>query len=123
LDNVGVTAYRIYENNSLVAVLPSNVTRYNVNGTTPYINYTFRVDAGDAAGSWARGPSVQAFSRLIGDVNKDCKVDIADLVLVARAFGKLSGTAGYYPAVDLNGDGQVDIVDLVIVGSKFGNHC
>jgi PKD repeat protein len=123
LDNVGVTAYRIYENNSLLVVLPSNVTRYSVNGLSPYTNYTFRVDAGNAAGNWASGPSRQAFPRLIGDVNKDCRVDIADLVLVARSFGSSIGGSNFNNMADLNGDGVIDIADLAIVGSNFGSHC
>ncbi len=123
LDNVGVTAYRIYENNSLLVVLPSNVTRYSVNGLSPYTNYTFRVDAGNAAGNWASGPSRQAFPRLIGDVNKDCTVDIADLVLVARSFGSSTGGSNFNNMADLNGDGVIDIADLAIVGSNFGSHC
>ncbi|MDP7323587.1 MAG: FlgD immunoglobulin-like domain containing protein [Candidatus Woesearchaeota archaeon] len=48
------------------------------------------------------------------DTNGDDRVDIVDLVTVARAFGN------YSPEADVNGDGRVDIVDLVTVASHFG---
>ena len=49
------------------------------------------------------------------DVNKDCVINIQDLVLVAINFGK----GGENPA-DVNGDGRVDIIDLVLVAGAFG---
>ncbi|MCD6508130.1 hypothetical protein J7M22_16100 [Candidatus Poribacteria bacterium] len=48
------------------------------------------------------------------DVNRDGAVDIFDLVLVAKNFGRPS--ADY----DLNGDGIVNIFDLVTIGRRFG---
>ncbi|OPX91117.1 MAG: Chitinase A1 precursor [Pelotomaculum sp. PtaB.Bin013] len=59
-DNVGVTAYRIYENGSLLATVSGSVNSYNVVGLTANTAHTFRVDAGDAAGNWATGPSLNA---------------------------------------------------------------
>ena len=50
------------------------------------------------------------------DVNKDCVVNIQDLVLVATNFGKGGGNAS-----DVNSDGRVDIIDLVLVAGAFGD--
>ncbi|MDE0086763.1 MAG: cohesin domain-containing protein [Candidatus Poribacteria bacterium] len=50
------------------------------------------------------------------DVNKDCVVNIQDLVLVATKFGKGGGIAS-----DVNSDGRVDIIDLVLVAGAFEN--
>lgn len=50
------------------------------------------------------------------DVNGDGKVDISDLILVGRNFGKY----GEDIEGDVNGDGVVDISDLVLVGKHFG---
>ena len=50
------------------------------------------------------------------DVNDDGKVNIQDLVLVARQFGQ----SGESLKGDVNGDGMVDIFDLAAVSSHFG---
>ena len=49
------------------------------------------------------------------DVNRDDKVNILDLVLVAGAFGQTGENEA-----DVNGDGIVDIRDLVLVAGAFG---
>ena len=52
----------------------------------------------------------------IKDVNKDCVINIQDLVLVATHFGR-----GGENVADVNGDGSVDIIDLVLVAGAFGD--
>ncbi len=59
-------------------------------------------------------------SRLKGDVNADCHVDIVDLATVGNAFGKSIGQSGYNAAADINNDGTINIVDLVLVSGPFG---
>ena len=54
---------------------------------------------------------------LSGDVNRDGDVDIFDLILVARQFGK---SVPPNSDVDINGDGMVDIFDLTLVAKEFG---
>lgn len=52
----------------------------------------------------------------IKDVNKDCQVNIQDLVLVATRLG--SGSPEEY---DVNDDGIIDIIDLILVAGSLGN--
>ena len=47
-----------------------------------------------------------------GDVNRDGRVSIIDLVLVAQQLGKRVSAGS---AVDINGDGVVSILDLILV--------
>ena len=52
----------------------------------------------------------------IKDVNKDCVVNIQDLVLVASNLGR-----GGDNAADVNGDRTVNIIDLVLVAGAIGD--
>ena len=49
------------------------------------------------------------------DVNGDFVVDVFDLVIVGKEFGKAGDNRA-----DVNGDKMVNIFDLVLVGSHFG---
>jgi len=57
-DDGAVTGYQIYrDGTSIVTVSGTNLT-YNVTGLTAETSYTFKVEAGDAAGNWTTdGPS------------------------------------------------------------------
>lgn len=59
---------------------------------------------------------IDEFQILEGDLNQDNKVDIFDLVTVAKDFGKKETGL----AADLDKNGVVDIFDLVVVGRNFG---
>ena len=52
-------------------------------------------------------------SKSIADVNRDGKVNILDLIIVANNFGQSTP--------DLNSDGIVNIFDLVFISQQFGN--
>ena len=53
-----------------------------------------------------------------GDVNRDGRVSILDLVLIAQQFGQRVPTGS---PVDLNGDGAVSILDLVLAIREIDN--
>ena len=53
-----------------------------------------------------------------GDVNRDGRVSILDLVLIARELGKRVSAGS---AVDLNRDGVVSILDLILAAGAIGN--
>jgi O-glycosyl hydrolase/chitodextrinase len=60
-DNNAVTSYKIYKGSDLLATLDGTESGYTVNGLTPNTQYTFRVEAGDAANNWSTdGPGIQA---------------------------------------------------------------
>ncbi|MHB8158850.1 MAG: FG-GAP-like repeat-containing protein, partial [Desulfocucumaceae bacterium] len=59
-DDVAVTGYRIYRDGNLLSTL-GNVTTADISGLTDGTEYTFKVEAGDAAGNWSTdGPSTLA---------------------------------------------------------------
>jgi len=57
---------------------------------------------------------------LVGDINGDGKVDIFDVVLLAKAFGTKPGDPAWNQGADLNNDGIVDIFDVVTIAKNFG---
>ena len=54
-----------------------------------------------------------------GDINGDNVVNILDLLLVRKAFGKTPSSPDWNPDWDLNNDGQVNILDLLRVRKVF----
>ncbi|WP_248929574.1 S-layer homology domain-containing protein [Paenibacillus hamazuiensis] len=52
-DNVAVTQYKLYKNGTELATVSG--TEYEVTGLTRDTGYTFKVEAGDAAGNWSTG--------------------------------------------------------------------
>jgi len=58
-DNEGVTQYRIYKDDEAAATLGADPRQYEATGLEMGTEYTFRVEAGDAANNWSSGgPSV-----------------------------------------------------------------
>ncbi|MDA1190960.1 MAG: cohesin domain-containing protein [Candidatus Poribacteria bacterium] len=53
------------------------------------------------------------------DVNKDYRIDIIDLITVARQFGQ-SIRSNPRPNPDVNRDGTVDVFDVVVIARMFG---
>ena len=61
--------------------------------------------------------SSQCRAVMQGDINGDSKVDMLDVLMIARDFGK---TSGFDPKVDLNNDGAIDLFDIMIVVRNWG---
>ena len=57
---------------------------------------------------------------IAGDVNRDMRVDIKDLAIVAKSYGTYPGLPKWNPYVDLNKDDKVDIKDLALVAKHYG---
>jgi parallel beta-helix repeat protein len=62
--------------------------------------------------------------RMPGDVNMDGKVRIADVLIVAQAFGTSASNPGnpprWNPVADETGDGQIRVDDVLAVALNFG---
>ncbi|AET66132.1 cell wall-binding protein [Desulfosporosinus orientis DSM 765] len=62
-DNVEVTGYRIYCNDSIIATVSGDVLAYVVTSLNRNTAYFFKVEAGDAAGNWSSdGPTTTAMT-------------------------------------------------------------
>jgi GH35 family endo-1,4-beta-xylanase/chitodextrinase len=58
-DNTAITAYRIYQDDTMLAEVDGNTLQYNALDLEGGLTYTFRVEAGDATDNWtSAGPAV-----------------------------------------------------------------
>ena len=82
-------------------------------------NFEFGTIAGENLPAGPHQIRITVAGRLAtGDVNRDGKVSILDLILIAQQLGQR------VPAnspVDLNGDGVVSILDLILAARAIGN--
>ncbi|MEE8277787.1 MAG: dockerin type I domain-containing protein, partial [Thermoanaerobaculia bacterium] len=64
--------------------------------------------------------SVAGVKSPVGDVDGDCRVDGADLVIFGRGFGAIVGDERYNPILDFNGDGKIGGKDFSKLAKNFG---
>jgi parallel beta-helix repeat protein len=57
---------------------------------------------------------------ILGDVNKDMKVDYEDLALLEMAYGSTTEKLNWNPNCDLNGDNKIDVSDLFDLAENYG---
>ncbi|MFZ2412958.1 MAG: dockerin type I domain-containing protein, partial [Candidatus Cryosericum sp.] len=56
----------------------------------------------------------------VWDIDGNKRVDLGDMVVLARAYGSKAGDGRYDNMADLNGDGRVDDADLQILRQHYG---
>jgi hypothetical protein len=71
---------------------------------------------------------------IVGDVNRDAKVNRGDITQLCDGFGSVNGSDGFYwhkppgildpfsPNLDVDGNGKVDMGDIVTALGNFGQH-
>jgi outer membrane protein assembly factor BamB len=89
-------------------------------------NYTISAFAGPVPGDvntannlLSSGPVAVT---IIGDLNGDFKVSLADLTLLAKAYGSNPSSANWNPNADIDGNGAVGLIDLVNLAVHYGQH-
>jgi subtilisin family serine protease len=133
-ENVTIVAYFNASSNEIIGeenlenLLPEEsrtitLTLNSINLTAGH-NYTITVAAlivepdYNPSDNTLAGPTVGA--RFWEDINRDGRIDIKDIALVANAFGTGAGDSRWNPDADLNHDGVVDIKDVGSVARNFG---
>ncbi|QTA82229.1 terpenoid cyclase domain-containing protein [Desulfonema limicola] len=54
------------------------------------------------------------------DMDKNGKVDVIDIMLVASHWNTATGDANYDAKYDLNSDGKIDVTDIMLVAAQWG---
>lgn len=57
---------------------------------------------------------------IVGDLNRDMRVDIKDLAIPAKGYGSYPGDPNWNPFADLNKDNRIDIKDLALIAKNYG---
>jgi hypothetical protein len=98
----------------------SIVVRFTANTVVETLRTaTIQIAAAGASGSPRTVTVVQSAPALIpGDANKDSKVDVGDLGILAANYGATSGAT--WDKGDFNNDGKVDVGDLGILAANYG---
>ena len=73
--------------------------------------------------SGERVPVELAGCPLRSDLDCDCEVDVADVMMVSSRWGCQGEDACYDAHCDLDGDGDIDIVDIMQVVAHWGEVC
>ncbi len=59
---------------------------------------------------------------LKGDANRDCKVNIIDIILVRNKLN-LDASSGDNWRADVNDDGTINIIDIILVRNNLNRRC
>jgi parallel beta-helix repeat protein len=82
-------------------------------GDSPYIMDAENVD---------HYPLMELYTRLLGDVNHDRRINIKDVALAVLAFNSFPGSSRWNPDADIDNSGHVDMRDLVLIVLNFNKH-
>ncbi len=63
--------------------------------------------------------TVTVRARVVGDINRDRRVDVSDLLILAGRYGLCVGQPGYDPRSDPTGDNGVDAADVLAVAANW----
>ncbi|MFQ5804965.1 MAG: M14 family zinc carboxypeptidase [Phycisphaerae bacterium] len=113
----------------IVALTDPGATAVTWTPATEGEDYKVRVRAvygEDAYGAWDESDGTFAVvpaPELIGDLNDDCAVDLADLAILLGAYGTCMGDAGYLEIADIDNSGCVDLSDLSELLAHYGEAC
>ena len=84
-------------------------------GDTPYI-----IDENNQDNYPLMSPYEYWSNPILGDINKDMKVDYKDLFQLTTTYGSTPEKPNWNPHADLNNDVLVDCKDLSILGTNYG---
>jgi len=117
---IGVRTVTVSVRNSTVILFTWNTTGFALG------NYTVKAVADTVPGETNTANNVLTYYKIAvtipGDLNGDFQVDLADLVLLAKAYGSRPGDPNWNSNADLACRGIIDLTDLVTLAMHYGQH-
>jgi parallel beta-helix repeat protein len=90
----------------------------------PMGNYTLSAYASPVPGETDRADNNlidgMVYVGIPGDVNGDHKVNIIDILIVAKMYGQNTNDPHYNANTDINNDGKTNVIDILITAKNFG---
>jgi parallel beta-helix repeat protein len=96
-----------YEGNYWSDYNGTDFDRYGI-GSIPYT-----IDADNQDNCPLKSP------HMIGDINHDAKVNILDIMIIARAFWTVPGDGRWNIHADIDGNNEINIADISIPAKSF----
>ena len=121
-DNIGVTNYKVYKNGTAIDILPvSTLTSltYDVSELTAATKYSFKVEAGDAAGNWSiNGPSTSITSIGVPPTLQKNETISGKKILLTfdKAMADPKGKQVEFSLNEVDGDGNQVTNSIISVG-------
>ena len=92
------------------------------------VNYTNKVNVTGFSNALFIGTSVAkstsasfvAYPKVVGDVNRDFKVNIVDAGMIAISYGTKLGDAKFNPNADFDFNNRIDIIDFSMLAINYG---
>ena len=81
--------------------------------------FTYTIEDEDSLTSTA---TVNVTVKLAGDANRDCSVNVLDLIFVRNRLNQPVGTGDNWKA-DVNGDGKINVLDLIYSRNRLNAKC
>jgi PKD repeat protein len=127
-----ITAGEIIGTQTVIDLLPGEYRTltfpWNTTNVKPCQNYTITAHAipvlgeTNIADNTLASPSM-VHVKMFGDINGDCKVDMIDIYLAAKAFGSYPGHPRWNPDADLDQNNLIDMRDTWLTAKNFGKGC
>lgn len=86
---------------------------------TPTMAPAYTPTPTDTATAGPTATATEALAPLLGDVNRDGRVDVEDIQLVTAHWRTSASSSDTYD-YDINGDGHIDVVDIAVVARQVG---
>lgn len=105
----------------------SIVYEWNTSSIAPCRNYTIKAEASTVLYEYNVTNNVYVDGtvkvKMLGDVNGDGVIDMADITILIQAFMTYPGHLNWNPEADLDRSNSVDMVDITIAMQNFNKTC